>query len=198
MKELLPELSDAIHRGKPTDVLRERCTVAVLAAADDEVRCGNLFVRLARTLADGGVDGVGWLNSILTRAKDLRPVLRRHMLICAAREIWGAGKVRSSAWVRDLGCEEYMSLESDPTLIDGMRPHYHFAEFLCYANALLRGRTPTINDDFLHGGTYVHFTLAGNVEDVLGALGVEESDLDAHPHLRQWLAEAKAESRPPF
>ena len=208
MKELCWKLSEALRNGESTEALREQGTKTILESADNAVLCGDRLARFARTITDSKEDWstcVMWLKSVLTKARDVpgllplpRRQLCRHLLVRAASAVLGSGKVelKGYPWVPELGCADYMDVQSDPEL-GGPDPHYLFAEFLCYANARLQGRKPYITKDVQHGGHHAEFTLPGfwgmDMEDVLTILGVEESDLKKHPVLSQWLEDARAE-----
>ena len=207
MKKLLWELSEALRRGGTTEELREQCTKTILESVDDPVLCGDHLAHFAWTITDSKEDWstcVKWLKSVLTKARDVpgllpQPQLRRRLLVSAASVVLESGRVevKDHPWVPELGCEEYMDVQFDPEL-GGPYPHYRFAEFLCYANALLQGRKPAITEDVLHGGYLADAILPRpswgfGAEDVLTMLGAKESDFKEHGDLRQWLADARAE-----
>ena len=207
MKELCWKLSESLHKGESTEALREQCTKTILESADNAVLCGDRLARFARTITDSKEDWstcVKWLKSVLTKARDVPGLLPqrqldRRLLVSAASVVLDSGRVevKDHPWVPELGCEEYMDVQFDPEL-GGPYPHYRFAEFLCYANALLQGRKPAITEDVLHGGYLADAILPRpswgfGAEDVLTMLDAKESDLEEHGDLRQWLADARAE-----
>lgn len=165
----------------------------VRAVAGDHVACISMFTRYARALVRDRGDGeaLNELRASLRDAVDLAPLLRRHMLVTAAREAL-CGDDGQHNWVRELGCDEYMTLEWNIDLIDGLREPYYFAEFLCFVNAGLRGHQPIIMDELLPGGELFETTDPAThgmrLHHVIAVLGNE--NWDALPHvsgLRPWL-----------
>lgn len=217
MNEKIVELSDALFFGTDAGDLIASCTTTALTNPDE-------FVRFARTLAQGGpaTDGVDELRVALARAKNLPKTMRRHLLVCAARELLLSGKHERQEWLASLGCSDAMAAQGDKSLIDNLRPHYRFAEFLCYARALLVGVDASMPDCFLPGGHAADEVLPHRfglrVDDALALLGVvdddelraiaEDDDMDtdglmprsafeAHPVLKQWLENALDEQERP-